>query len=336
MLLLQPGVHGFDKLRKHRVITGGERDKPYLVISGAFHKISGDLEDLLGGTFTHRASEHPRLAETAPSGASPKNLHRSPIVNNFRERDYYLPWIVRRIQIRHVAAHHGRGGSGEAEKGDIDSRYAGAFAQPLLPRHSSAVSQNLQQLRQSLFALSHAKGIEKESHRLRHIGSGTSPDHHRISLSPIFAPEGNLTEIEHGEDVRVGKLILQSKSQYVKILQGAGVLQRFQRIPLLPQSLLHIPPGTVSTLHGKPGVLPKEAVENLKSQIAHPHLVDIGKGETYPKLTWLFRSACSKLSPHIAGWRFHIREKRQIGIRRFSVFFTSHADPTPRLCHAYL
>ena len=71
-------------------------------------------------------------------------------------------------------------------------------------------------LRDHLLALPDDDGIEERRHGQRVENAGPAGNHDGVPLAALTCPKGHAPQLEHGEDIRVGKLVLKGKTDEVE------------------------------------------------------------------------------------------------------------------------
>ncbi len=146
-------------------------------------------------------------------------------------------------------------------------------------------------------------------------GGGAAGQNERVTLAAVGRAKRDPSEIEHGEAVRVRELELQREADDVELRQRARALERDQRQVSAPQLRFHVDPRRVATLGERARIVVQDLVEDLVAEMAHPDVVDIGKGQAdpcghpTPVLAHLARLAAG-----VARWLFDFVEEGSVGV----------------------
>ncbi len=124
-----------------------------------------------------------------------------------------------------------------------------------------------------------SEGVHEIRERLRRHGARPPCDDNGMPILPVFRPERDPPQIQHGEDIGVRQFILQGEAYNVKTSQGRPAFHGKERPPFLPEEVLHIRPRHVDALtrYEVQGV--QERIENQGPQMTDPHLIHIREGQ---------------------------------------------------------
>ena len=291
-----------DERRDAGVVRGGERGQRRLVVTALFHRRDHRLDDRLRVPLAHRAVDHPRLAEAAALGAAAGDLHRRPVEDRLggghrgvvgeREPVHIVEEGALDPQ-RHPRAARPRY-MGEARTGTdfplVERRAVEAAAGLEAPQRLLAVPDSglaepgvlAHEFGQTLFGVPDEKGVHEGRHRLG-LGCDRTPgDHERMPGAALPAAEGDPAEIQHGQHVREGQLVLQRKAHDVEIRQRAPGFEADEREAAFAQLLLHVRPGAKHPLEREIGFVVHRLVEDLRPEVAHPDVIHIGEAQRHP------------------------------------------------------
>ena len=132
---------------------------------------------------------------------------------------------------------------------------------------------------QLVFALTQLDDIKEIRNRLRVAGAGAARNDQRPAVITVFGVERDTCQVQHGKDIGIGKLVLQSKAHSIKgrerVLALHGVQRQLQALHLC----LHIQPGHKGALTPPVFVAVEQLVQDLFAQKGHSHLVGIREAE---------------------------------------------------------
>ncbi|OPY06515.1 MAG: hypothetical protein A4E67_01433 [Syntrophaceae bacterium PtaB.Bin038] len=134
-------------------------------------------------------------------------------------------------------------------------------------------------LRDDLLALADDEGVEEGGHGQRVERAGSPGDHDGVAVAPVLRAQGHAPEVEQGQDVRVGKLVLQGDADEIEGRKRRARLEGREPQPARPQPGFHVRPGGVDALGADVRVGVQDGVEDLQAQVGHAHLVGVGKGQ---------------------------------------------------------
>ena len=116
-----------------------------------------------------------------------------------------------------------------------------------------------------------ASGSGLKAHGPPAITSGSSAPRSR-------GAQRDAAELEHGEQVRVGELVLQAEADDVEVARAARWLSsETSGRPRRAQQRLHVEPRRVDALGGDVGAAVQDVVEDLQPEVRLRDLVDLGK-----------------------------------------------------------
>src|SRR5206468_10477151 len=89
----------------------------------------------------------------------------------------------------------------------------------------------------------------------------------RSTLFPyttLFRSQRDAAQLEHGEEIRVGELVLEAEAEHVEVGEREVALERDQREPARAQQGLQVGPGGVGALGGHLAAAVERVVEDLE------------------------------------------------------------------------
>ena len=174
---------------------------------------------------------------------------------------------------------------------------------------------------QLVLALAQLDDIKEIRDGLGVAGAGAARHDKRPALVAVFGIERDVRQVQHGQDVGIGKLILQGKAHGIegsqRVLALHGVKGQAQPLHLR----LHIQPGHERALAPPVRVAVEQLVQNLLAEEGHAHLIRIREAERKPDIHLLFVFVyAARLAAGIAARLLHPAQ-------RFFQFRVKHQVP---------
>ena len=177
-----------------RIIAAGQRDQAALFPARLTDQRADALVDDFRTALADGPVDHARLTETAAARTAAEQLHRHAVVDDARSGDDHA---LRRDCV-HVAADQALSRQRELrckmrarlvvstrrQRGHIRAVKLGRGAQPLDPRPSFRLFQQIEQRRVDDLAVAEAENIDKIGHRFRHQRRRSAGHDDRISVRP--------------------------------------------------------------------------------------------------------------------------------------------------------
>src|SRR4030095_6404238 len=110
-------------------------------------------------------------------------------------------------------------------------------------------------------------------------GARAAGDDKRVAGASLGGAQRNAAEVQHGEDVRVGQLVLETEPDDVKLAERGVGLQRDERMTVLAQHRFEIEPGRIRPLGVDVVASVEQVVEQLQTGMRLRDLVDLREGE---------------------------------------------------------
>ena len=288
--------------RRHAGVVGHrQRRQRRLVVAALLDPLDQRVDDGHRIALPHRPVDHPRLAEAAPLGAAARHLDRHAIEDRLGVRQRRVVGERELVDVRHQhAARAGRHAriAGRAdhqqaalfvelrgvELGDVERIFLGQPAEPLAPRdpRPAQLGRLAHQRRQRLLRLADEEGVDEGGQRLGVRGRRAAGDDQRRPVVAVRRAQRDPRQVQDGQHVGVGQLVLQREADHVELAHRRRRLQRHQRQPARAQLGLAVEPGREHALAGEPVGLVEDAVQDLRPQVRHPDLVDVGEGQADP------------------------------------------------------
>ncbi len=137
----------------------------------------------------------------------------------------------------------------------------------------------LTELHRDLLAVADHGAVDKIRQGLGVHGTGSAHDHQGVVFPPLLPAQRHPPQGEHVQDIAVGELVLEGEADDVEFSEGPFGLEGNQRRPICTEQVLHVGPGSVDPLCRQPVKAVENMVENGETDVAHPHFIDIGKGQ---------------------------------------------------------
>ena len=179
--------------------------------------------------------------------------------------------------------------------------------------------QQVDHLEHHFFAFADLEQVDKVSKGLRIHGAGAAGDNQRCVVVPIASQRVNAAQIQHVEDIRIGKLVLKGESHHIEIGEGVEALETVEGNLVFPHEGFKVDPGSVDPL--RPAVFPliNQRVKNFKPQVGHADFVVVGEAEGDPRFHLIFvLHDAVQLPADVAGRLLHLEKEG------FQFFFQSH------------
>ena len=132
---------------------------------------------------------------------------------------------------------------------------------------------------QLVLALAQLDDVKEIRDRLGVAGAGAARYDQRPAVVTVFGIERDASQVQHGKDIGVGKLVLQGKAHGVKGREGVFALHGVQRQLQALHLRLHIQPRHKGALAPPVLVAVEQFVQDLFAQKGHSHLVGIREAE---------------------------------------------------------
>ena len=213
--LLEHGIHA-------AVIAGGEREQRHLLVARARQEPGGLLDDPLGVSLAQRAVDVPGLAEAAALHAAAHHLDARAVVHDAQVRHDRIRGGREPVEVdeHSLADPRASGIEGDdlgdravgvvarrEEGGHVQAGDAGERAQER--RAVAAVGEHrVADVADRLLAVAEQHAVQEGGQRLGVEGTRAAGDHHRMFGAALGGAQRDAPELEHGEEVRVGELVL--------------------------------------------------------------------------------------------------------------------------------
>ncbi len=307
MLLGGPLIQIIQQFFQLAVVGGGQAGQAQLLIAGVGAQILCRLIQQAGIPLAHGAVQETRLTEAAAAHTAAQHFNAGAILDGTHHGHNKVRWRSKLVQILDDSLGDDRrdtrlvGGNGFdpavlkvghiVEGGDVDPGDLCNAAQQLLFGDTALFLGALDlgaDGGQLVFALTQLDNIKEIRNRLRVAGAGAARHDQGPVLVAVLCVERNVRQIEHGQNVGIGKLVLQSKAHSIKgrerVLALHGVQGQIQPLHLS----LHIQPGHKGPLTPPVLVAVEQLVQDLLAEEGHAHLVGIREAECKPDIHLFF------------------------------------------------
>gem|GEM_PF-5373661 len=132
---------------------------------------------------------------------------------------------------------------------------------------------------QRLLAVAQDDGVQKRRERLGLERDRPAGDHDGVVRPAIGAPEGNAPQLQHGEHVGEGQLVLQREPHDGEVAEGPPGLQADEGQLPGAQLGFQVRPSGEHAFDADARLAPQDVVEDVEAQEAHPDLVGVGKSQ---------------------------------------------------------
>ena len=307
MLLGRPFVQVVQQLFQLAVVRGGQAGQAELFIAGVGAQVLCGLVQQAGVALTHGAVEEACLTEPTAAHAAAQHLDAGTVLDGTHHGHHKVGGRGKLVQVLDDglgdACRDARlvGGDGLdpavlavghiVERRDVD---AGDLcnAQQQFLFGDAALLFGLFDLGadggQLIFALAQLDHIKEVRNGLRVAGAGAARHDQRPALVAVPGIERDARQIQHGQDVGIGKLVLQRKAHRVKrgerVLALHGVQGQAQTLHLG----FHVQPGHKGALTPPVFVAVEQLVQDLFAKEGHAHLVGIREAERKTHVHFFF------------------------------------------------
>ncbi|MBA7688166.1 hypothetical protein ES703_96643 [subsurface metagenome] len=256
-----------------------------------------NLNNLFNTAVPNRPSAKARLAEPASPGTSPHNLNTYPLMHRLGKRNNRPTHnssifkilnncvLKLRSQIRHTRLKQLYSLAvifKLVKRGDIRPfELPGDRKKNFLFRRATlflALNQ-LNQLDHCFFAFAQQKNINELSYRFTAITHTSTGNHQWVVFIPKTAANVQSAKVKHIKNIRVTKLVGQTKAHDIKTLQCRHGLQTKQRYLFLTQDFFSINPRRKHPLSRHAFHSVENIIDNRKPHIAHCHFVNIREAQ---------------------------------------------------------
>ncbi len=261
------------------IVAGAQgQERELLVPRGGEHPVR-HLHENVRIALPDGPPDHAGLAEPASPGAAPGDLQDQPVVDGLHQGNDGAGGSVPGVQVRDGPLADDLPVRVETGAEDsLDLRQARETRGPALaPRLRG--HQGPGDLADHVLSLADHEGVDEGRHGQGVEGAGAAGDDEGMVLPARGGAEGDAAQVQHGEDVRVGQLVLEGEADEVEVAERRARLQRGERQAAADELGLEVRPGGVAPLRDDAGLRVEDAVEDLNAEVGHADLVDVRKGQ---------------------------------------------------------
>ncbi len=194
---------------------------------------SQDILDRGGRALANGPVYTARLAEAAPSCASPGHFHAKPVVNYFHKRNHGCGGVGRGIEV----LHHPSGHAGVAleqragffysasfqvfhieEGGDVYAFYACQPPEEILlpPSFLIVATEGFDYVENYFFPVAQHHCVEKISEWFWIVGARATSDYKGVIFCAFFPEQGNASQPQHEQYIGIAQFVLQGETHQVE------------------------------------------------------------------------------------------------------------------------
>ena len=298
MLFRCPLVQVVQQLFQLAVVGGGQAGKAQLLIAGVGTEVLRRLVQQAGVALAHGAVEETGLTEPAAPHAAPQHLDAGAVLDRAHHGDDEVGRGCKLVQVLDDGlGDDGRdarlvGGDGLdaailavfdiVERRDVDAGNFGDAAQQLLLGDTALLLRLFDlgtDAGQLVLALAQLDDVEEIRDRLRVAGTGTACHDERPALVAVLRIERDTRQLQHGEDVGVGQLILEREAHGIEVGERVFALHRVEGQTQTLHLRLHIQPRHEGALAPPVLVAVQQLIEYLFAQKRHSHFIGVREAE---------------------------------------------------------
>ena len=278
------------------VVGAREAEQADLLVAGRGQTALDHLPDAGERALTHRAGDHPGLAETAASGAAAEDLDAHPLVDGLGERDQRLLGVGPLVQVHHgvlgdaprdaraVGRHPADAPVGQVvdvvELRHVDTTGACQPEQQLVATAGAAVAlpalDDVGDLQHRLLAVAEDGGVDELGDGLgveRRVASG---DDDRVLVAAVHGAERDAGEVQSREQVGVAELGGEAHAEQVEVAHRTVPVDGELGHGVLAHERLEVGPHGVRALRDGVGALVEDLVQDHDALVGETDLVGIG------------------------------------------------------------
>ena len=298
VLFRRPLVQIVQQLFELAVVRGGQAGKAQLLVAGVGAEVLCGLVQQAGVALAHGAVEEACLTEPTAAHTAAQHLDAGAVLDGTHHRDDEVGRGRKVVQVLddglgddcRDARLVGSDGLNAAivvvfdvvESRDIDAGDPGNAEQQLF-LGDAALFLGLfdfgADAGQLVFALAQLDDVEEVGDGLGVAGTGAARHDEGPALVTVFRVERDARQIQHGEDVGVGQLILKRKAHSVESREGVFALHRVEGQAQALHLSLHIQPRHKGALTPPVFVAVQQLVEDFFAQKGHAHFVGVRETE---------------------------------------------------------
>ncbi|OPZ83805.1 MAG: hypothetical protein BWY75_02919 [bacterium ADurb.Bin425] len=135
--------------------------------------------------------------------------------------------------------------------------------------------------RQGFFTIANNKEIKKWRHRFWINGRGPASENQGENSLALTSSQRQFSQLKHVEDICIGKLILQRKTDQIEILHRLFRFKSKKRQVLGSHQGFHITSRCISSINHIAIYIVYQLIEYLQPKIGHTKLIQVGKSKSH-------------------------------------------------------
>ena len=243
-MLLFKGLHQLtNQLCQAGIVAAGQTGQADFLIAGGIFKAESQFHQSFQTPLPYGAIQHARLTKATAPGASPHDFQHNAVMDNLRVRHGNILGVIGRVQIHHnPLVHLSRSFRAIRRKGSNGAVFMVGHIIQRRHVHPLQLRQLLQaacpgfpglapcrndvaQFQHDFFPVANHEGVNDPCKRFRIEGARTSCHDNGILPAAFAAAERNAGQMEHGKDVGVAHLVLQSKAHHIEGIHRMSAFQ---------------------------------------------------------------------------------------------------------------
>ena len=158
----------------------------------------------------------------------------------------------------------------------------------LRPAFALGLAVQIGKFQHDLLAVADHEQVNEVSQRLRIVGTRTAAGYNMLEFGTVLCQHRNTAEIQHIQNVGKRQLVLQRKSDNIKVRQRVTALQTVQRQPCLAHFGLHVNPWRADAFAPDALLIVEQTVQDTRTEVRHGNLIGIRKTERKSQIDVLF------------------------------------------------
>ena len=278
------------------MVSAGQREQADLGEAGGLQAALDHGADRGDASLADRAGDHARLAEAAAARAAAEDLHAVALVDRLSDRDDRGLRVRPGVEVeQRVLAHAGRDSA--AVGGDLRDTAVGVVGDVVELRHVDAAGSGESQQQAvapagaaALLPASddasdseHSLLAVADDHRVKEVGQGlgvergvAAREHHRVGDRAVPRFQGDASQVEGGQKVRVAELGGEGHAEDVERANRAVRVHGELRDFAVPHQLFHVGPDAVGALGQHTRLLVQDLVQDGDALVGLADLIRVG------------------------------------------------------------
>ena len=266
------------------------------------------------------------MTETTATATTTENFQHNSIVNNIVERNDGSIREVNRVHIfDNTFFNHSRSSfvyyfyfcnetifvvNGFVEARYIDTFNLNNFIQETLTTTKLASFLpsfvSFHNFNHNFFAFTDDGKVKEVSQRFRIVNARTTYDNEGVVIFTVCSQDGNIAQVQHIQNISVGKFVLQGKTYNITFCQSFLGFQSTQGNVAFTHFSFHVNPRSINTFSLYTCGFVQKVVQNFEAQIAHTNFVNVGESQSDGCFHFFCRfNNAAKLTASIAGRLLH-------------------------------